>query len=404
MRLLALGLSHRTAPVEQREKAALSDARARALLRELIASEAVAEAVALSTCNRTEVYVASPDPARAEAAVAAALVAHSAIGADELACARYLLREDRAAAQLCRVAAGLDSMVVGESEIQGQVRAAWRTASEEGSAGPVLDRLFRQALEVGKRVRTATRIGAGSASVAAAAVDLARRSVGDLADRRVLLLGAGRAAEGAALALAHHGARDVAVVSRNAAGAREMGRRFGGRGAGIDRLAGELAQADIVIASTGAPHPVLAAGQVAAAMASRPGRPMAIVDIAVPRDVEPAVANLAGVSLFDIDDLEAVVEATMNGRRAEARRGEEHVLGAVRSFAAWRAGRAAGPAIAAMRARAEEIRRAELERLDGQWEGVSEADRRRLELLTRRIVNKLLHEPTVAIRASAQGP
>jgi glutamyl-tRNA reductase len=404
MSLLALGISHRTAPIERREKAAFSERGTREILRGLSRSAQVAEAVALSTCNRTEVYVASPDPSGAEEAVAAALVAHSSIGAGELACARYLLRDDRAAAQLFRVAAGLDSMVVGESEIQGQVRAAWRVAGEEGASGPALDGLFRQALEVGKRVRTATRIGAGPASVSAAAVELAKRTVGDLADRRVLVLGAGRAAERTALALVQHGAHDVVVVSRTAAGARELGRRFGGRGVGFGRLADELAGADIVIASTGAPHAVLRPAEVAAAMSTRAGRPLAIVDIAVPRDVDAAVATVAGVALFDIDDLEAVVEATMNGRRAEARRGEAIVAGAVRDFAAWRAGLAAGPAIAAMRARAERIRRAELERLDHQWEAVSAADRDRLELLTRRIVNKLLHEPTLALRAAAGGP
>jgi glutamyl-tRNA reductase len=400
--LIALGISHRTAPVEQREKATLSEAGTRALLRELIASGPVAEAVALSTCNRTEVYVASPDPAGAEEAIACALVAHSSIAPGELACARYALREDRAAAQVFRVAAGLDSMVVGESEIQGQVRAAWRIAAEEGSSGRVLDRLFRQALEVGKRVRSATRIGAGPASVSAAAVELAQQTVGDLADRRVLVLGAGRAAERTALALVQHGARDVVVVSRTAAGARELGRRFGGRGAGFDTLAEELAGADIVIASTGAPHPVLRSAEVASAMSSRAGRPLAIVDIAVPRDVEAAVASIAGVALFDIDDLEAVVEATINGRLAEARRGEEHVLVAVRAFAAWRRGLLAAPAIAALRSRAEEIRRAELDRFQDQWEGVSEADRRLLETLTTRIVNKLLHEPTERLRAAAE--
>ena len=197
MSLLALGLSHATSPVEQREKAALSAAGARALLRDLTADEAVAEAVALSTCNRTEVYVLSPDPARAAEAVAGALVAHTAIAPGELARARYLLRDERAAAHLFRVATSLDSMVVGESEIQGQVRSAWAVAAQEGASGPILDRLFRQALEVGKRVRSATAIGAGAASVSAVAVDLAADVFGDLPERRVLVVGAGGVAEAA---------------------------------------------------------------------------------------------------------------------------------------------------------------------------------------------------------------
>jgi glutamyl-tRNA reductase len=401
-RVLVLGLSHKTSPVEQREKAALSDSEARGLLAELAASEAVAEAVALSTCNRTEIYVCSPDPARAEEVVAGALVARTAIGPGELACARYLLRDERAAKHLFRVASSLDSMVLGESEIQGQVRAAWQLAAQEASAGPILNELFRQALQVGKRVRSATRIGAGSVSVSAVAVDLAEQVLDDLPGRRVLVIGAGQVAEATALTLLRRGVREVAVANRSAAGARELAGRVGGRGAGLDGLAQELAGADIVIASTGAPHPILLPAQLAPVMSFRTGRPMVIVDISVPRDVDEAVAGIAGVALFDIDDLVRVAEASLNGRSLEARRAERHVQEAARAFAAWRAGRRADPAIAALRARAEEIRRAELDRVAERWEGLADADRDRLDALTRRIVNTLLHEPTVALRAAAE--
>ena len=404
MTLLALGISHKTSPVEQREKAALSEAETRALLRRLTASEAISEAVALSTCNRTEIYVSSPDPARAEDIVAGALVAHTTIAPRELSCARYLLRDDGAATQLFRVTSSLDSMVVGESEIQGQVRAAWRIAAEEGSSGPILDRLFRQAIEVGKHVRSATRIGAGSASVSAAAVDLAEQVLDDLPGRHVLVIGAGRMAETTALALVRRGVREVVVANRTIGSARDLAGRFGGRGVGFDRLAEALAGADIVISSTGAPHPILRSAEVAPVMSSRADRPMVIVDISVPRDVHAGVAGVAGVALFDIDDLERVVEANLNGRRVEAERAEGHVLGAVQGFAAWRRGLRAAPAIVALRARAEEIRRAELDRAAERWEGLSEADRARLEALTRRLVNKLLHEPTVGLREAAEAP
>lgn len=402
MRLLALGLSHKTAPVEQREKAALSEAGTRSLLRDLTGSGAIAEAVALSTCNRTEVYVAAPDAPVAEDAVTAALVAHSSIGAEELACVRYVLRDDRAAAQLFRVASSLDSMVVGESEIQGQVRSAWEVASEEGTTGPVLNQLFRQALEVGKQVRAQTRIGAGSASVSAVAVDLAERVLDDLPGRRVLVIGAGRMAEATALALVKHGVHEVVVANRTVGTARGLAARVGGRGVGFDLLPAELAGADIVISSTNAPHPVLRADDVAPVMASRAGRRMVVIDISVPRDVAADVARLDGVALFDIDDLERVVEANLNGRRLEAERGEGYVLGAVQGFAAWRRGLQAAPAITSLRERAEEIRRAELARIAAGWEGLSEEDRARLEALTRGIVNKLLHEPTVRVRAAAE--
>ena len=401
MTLLVLGLSHKTAPVEQREKAALTEEGMRALLRELREEESVAEVVALSTCNRTEIYAAAVDPGAAEDVVARSLVAHSHISPDELACARYLLRDDRAAAQLFRVASSLDSMVVGESEIQGQVRAAWDVATEEDTSGPMLNRLFRQALEVGKQVRTETRIAAGPTSVSAVAVELAEQVLDDLPGCSVLVIGAGRMAEATALALVRHEVREVVVANRTVGTARELAARVGGRGVGFDRLAQELEAADIVISSTDAPHAILRRADLEPVVTARAGRPMVIVDIAVPRDVEASAADLECVSLFDIDDLERVVEANLNGRRLEAERGEGFVLGAVQGFSAWRRGLAAGPAISSLRARAEEIRRAELGRLEGQWDDLSPADRERLEGLTKGIVNKLLHEPTVRMRAAA---
>jgi glutamyl-tRNA reductase len=403
MTLLALGLSHKTARVEQREKAALSEAETRSLLRDLLAAGVVAEAVALSTCNRTELYAAAPDPAAAEDALADALVAHTHISADELACASYVLRDDRAASQLFRVTSSLDSMVVGESEIQGQVRQAWQIAVEEGASGAILNQLFRQALEVGKQVRAQTRIGSGSASVSAVAVELAEEVLDDLPGRQVLLIGAGGMAESTARSLVAHGVHEVVVANRTAGAARELAGRVGGRGVGFDRLAHELHRADIVISSTDAPHAILRRPELEPVMAERAGRPMVIVDISVPRDVDAAVADLDGVALFDIDDLEGVVETNLNGRQREAERGEGFVIGAVQGFSAWRRGLAAAPAITSLHARGEEIRRAELARVEAQWEGLSDADRARVEALTKGIVSKLLHEPTVRVRAAAEG-
>ena len=402
MTLLMLGLSHKTAPVEMREKASLTQGEARLLLRDLLAGGAVTEVAALFTCNRTEIYAAVPEPLFAEESITEAILAHTRISPDELACARYVLRGDRAAAQLFRVASSLDSMVVGESEIQGQVLGAWDLATEEGATGPILNRLFRQALETGKSVRTRTRIGTGSSSVPAVALDLAEDVFVDLPDRRVLVIGAGRMAEATTLSLMHHGVSEIVVANRTVGTARQLAERFGGRGVGFDRLQSELEAADIVISSTDAPHAILRRGELEPVMAERPGRPMVIVDISVPRDVDTAVAQLPGISLFDIDDLERVVEANINGRRLEAERGEELVVSAVRDFSAWRRGLTAAPAITSLRARAEAIRTSEVARLEGQWEGLSEADRARIEALTKGIVNKLLHEPTIRARAAAE--
>lgn len=402
MNVVVLGLSYKTAPVAQREKATMSDPAARQVMRDLRRRPEIAEVVALSTCNRTELYVVTQMPAEAEPVLADAIVSRTHISAGELACAQYILRDERAAAQLFRVASSLDSMVIGESEIQGQVRCAWERAGEEGTAGPILNRLFRQALEVGKRVRSSTRIGTGSSSVPAAAVDLAEQALDDLPGRRVLVVGAGQMAELTTQALVQHGVRTVVVANRTAVTACELAGRFGGRGVGFDVLQQELADADIVISSTDAPHPILGPGEFASVMAERDGRPMVVIDISVPRDVDPGVASIEGVALFDIDDLERVVEANLNGRRLEAERGEDMVGDAVEGFVAWKRGMMAAPAIMTLRHQAEQMRRAELARLDGQWESLSQADRDRIELLTHSIVNKLLHGPTVWMREAAE--
>jgi glutamyl-tRNA reductase len=400
--LLVIGLSHKTARVEQREKAALTDGSARALMRDIRRDPCVSEVVALSTCNRTEVYARATDAALAEEVICTALVAHSTMTRPELDCARYVRREDRAASHLFRVAGSLDSMVVGESEIQAQVRAAWEVAREESAVGPLLDRMFRQALEAGKRVRSETGVARGAVSVSSVAVDLAGGVLDDLPRRRALLIGAGQMAESTARALVDHGISEVAVVNRTPGAAAALAARFGGRGAGFDRMAAELEAADIVISSTDAPHLILGGEEISRALRTRPERPMLLIDIAVPRDLDPAIAGVNGAVLYDIDDLERVVEANLNGRRLEAERAERLVQEEARRFSHWRQGLVATPAITSLRAHAEEIRSRELERLDGQWESLSRADRERVEELTRSIVNKLLHEPTARARAAAQ--
>lgn len=400
MHLIVVGLSHRTAPVEQREKAALTDAAARGLVRSLIGRADIHEAIALSTCNRTEVYVRADDSSFAEDAVCRALVDHTGITRDELDCARYAHREERAAVHLLRVASSLDAMVLGESEIQGQVRGAFDQAHEEDTVGPVLDNLFRKALETGKRVRHETAIGAGAVSVASVAVELAREAVVDLNARRVLLIGAGDVAETTAAALVDSGVGELVVANRTVSTARRLAERIGGEGLGFDRLARELASADIVISSTDAPHPILGHNDVEQAMRSRPGRPMVLIDIAVPRDLEPDIAAVPGVRLYDIDDLERVVEGNLNGRMREAERAEVIVLGEARRFTEWRRALSVAPTIGSLRDMAETIRAGEVAKVAGHWEELSDADRQRVEQLTRSIVNKLLHEPTVRLRAA----
>jgi glutamyl-tRNA reductase len=334
-RLLVLGLSHRTAPVEQREKASLAEPAARSVLGVLRGDPAVTEAAVLSTCNRTELLAVVADPARAEATLSKALIDHSRITEDELAEARYVHLQHLAARHLFRVAASLDSMVLGESEIQGQVRAARNLAREAGTLGPLLDRTFTQALATGRRVRSQTRVAAGAVSVSSVAVDLARNAIGDLRDRRALLVGAGRAAEATARALLGQGLAEIVVSNRTPATASRLAGRFGGRAAGLESLAHDLAAVDVVISSTDAARTILDADSLTRALHSERRRPLVLIDIAVPRDVDPRVAKLPGVRLHNIDDLKRVAEANLNGRRKEAARADVIVAAQVTRFAAW---------------------------------------------------------------------
>jgi len=391
--LVLVGLSHRVAPVELRERVALAPDEAAALAREL------GEAVCLSTCNRTEVYLATDEPERDEARSVDALAASAGVPGAELRPSLYRLRDEAAALHLFRVAAGLDSMVPGEGEILGQVRSAYET----GAAGSFLDRLFRQALHAGKRVRAQTAIGENPVSVPAAAAALAEQVFGDLAGCRVLLVGAGRTAELAARSLVSRGASIAFVANRSLERAAELTGRYGGEALSLERVRDELVCVDVVVSSTSAPGVVLRREDVALALRRRKGRPLFLIDIAVPRDLDPAIHDVDGCYLYDIDDLESVAAEGLASRRAHAERAEAIVAEEADEFRAWRASLDVVPAIASLRARAEEIRATELERARARLGRLSEADRLTVESLTAQIVNKLLHLPTVRMKEAAAG-
>ena len=393
--LAALGLSHRTAPVAQREKAALDTDGVRVLLRRLMRDPRVAEAAAVSTCNRTEVYVVSEDPDDARSVAAEALVACSRISAAELACAHYALYEEAAAGHLFRLTGGLDSMVLGESEVQGQVKAAAALAEDEGALGSLLGRLFRQAFTAGGRLRRETRISGGPMSVSSVAVDIARRAFPDLASRRVLLVGAGRMAESTGMALRRRGVSDLVVANRTLSAARALASCLGARAAELGALAEELPAADMVVCSTDAPHPIVRHAHVESALALRGERPVVLIDLAVPRDVEPEVASLRGAILYDIDDLDRTIKASLDGRRRELARAEAIVADEVARFRAWRTGLAVAPTVEALYSRAEELRRGELARAT---RGLDPEQREALEAFSRSFVTKLLHEPGLRLR------
>jgi glutamyl-tRNA reductase len=398
MRLVLVGTSHKSAAVELRERLHLKDAEAGALAA-AVAGEG--EAVALSTCNRTELYLVDVDPDAAEARALGALADRAGLETVELGDAVYTVRDETAAVHLFRVAAGLDSLIPGEAQILGQVRAAYEAACETDAVGPTLHRLFGQALRVGRRVRTETAIAENPASVSSAAADLAARLLGDLHGRRVLVIGAGKMADLAAVNLVARGAESVVVANRSRESAERLAARFGGRAVGLDALDEELAHADVVVASTSSEGQVLGAEQVARALGGRDGRQISFIDIAVPRDLDPAIGELENCHLYDIDDLQRVVDASVAGRREEAVRAEAIVAEEGERFLEWWRSLDVVPAIALLRARAEEIRQAELERAEKRLSSLSPSERRAVEALTSQIVAKLLHLPTVRMKEAA---
>ena len=393
--LLAFGTSHHTAPVSVREKLALTEKQAQALLQELCEHTAIAEAVALFTCNRTELYLVVGDPVEAETVVLGMLARRAGIRPTELLDAIYSFRNCDAARQLFRVTAGLDSMVVGEAEIQGQVKRAYERALALRTTGPLTNKLFRAALAAGKRVRTETAIGEGHASVASVAVDLAQEAIGHLEARHVLIIGAGEIAELTAKALHQRGVRTLFVANRRRERALALAQHFGGDTAPLDALPEELLRADIVVASTASPHALLEAEEVEQVMRDRGGRPLLLIDLAVPRDIDAACALLDGVTLYDVDDLQEQVNRHRTVRRVEARRAEGLVEEEIQAFARWLGQLEVLPTVAALRARGDEIVGQVLADNAARWESASPRDLQRIEAIARAVANRLLHEPTV---------
>jgi glutamyl-tRNA reductase len=401
--LLCLGISYRAAPVALRERAALAPQQAVHFTTALCADPDVEEAVAISTCNRTELYLVAADPVAAEGAALAQLARHAGIRPTELAELSYSPRNCDAARQLFRVTAGLDSMILGEHEVQGQVKRAYEAALAAGTTGPLTNRLFTAALHAGKRVRNETALDDSHVSLSSVAVELAESLLGELAGRHVVIIGAGETSELTAQALAERGVRTIFVANRHADRARSFAERFGGEVVGLDHLPQQLEAADIVLASTASPHPIVGLDELEFVMRERNGRPLLLIDIAVPRDIEPACANIEGVTLRDIDDLQAIVARNLSSRAAEAPRAEAVVAQEIDRFAAWLGQLDVRPTIAALRARGDQIVEQVLADNAGRWESASSADRERIEALARSVATRLLHEPTLRLKALDAG-
>jgi glutamyl-tRNA reductase len=403
VRIVLLGMNHRSAPLALRERLAVDDPGPP--LQKLVASDEIEEAVLLSTCNRVEVVALTRRPEaarhRLRSFFSRDLPGAQGLGGADLDAHLYAYNDADAVGHVLRVTAALDSMVVGEPQILGQVKDAYRAALECRACGPILGRLFQNAFATAKRVRTETRIAQRPVSVARVAVELAQQIFEDLADKRALLIGAGEMIELALAALRDRGLVSIAVANRTPERAAELAVAFGATAHGLDELPQLLAAADVVLASIGAERVVLGRAEVERALHARRNRPIFVIDIGVPRNVDPAIDDLDDVYLYDIDDLAAVADENAEARQREAARAEAIVAEERQRFDGWFAALRAVPTIRHLRARVEEIRRVELERLLARAP-FDASQREALEALTLAITNKILHAPVSRLRREAE--
>ena len=398
MPFVVLGINHRTAPVEIREQVVFAGAELPEALRELSTLPAVREAVIVSTCNRTELYCYAED---ANVALKDWLLQWHDLGHHHVGDSLYRLEGSRVVAHLFSVASGLDSMILGEPQILGQLKDAYRMAQDSDSTGPRVHRLFQAAFSVAKRIRTGTRIGANSVSVAAAAVNLARTVFERFADHTALLVGAGETIQLAARHLAGNGVKRMIVANRSLDNAQELAREFAGYAISLDAIETHLPEADIVITSTASPTPVVTYKAVKAALRARKRRPMFMVDIAVPRDIEPKVAELEDIYLFTIDDLQTVVNENLESRRQAARDADQLIAHEVDLFEQQTKTLDAVPTIRHIRERADTIRAQTLEQAQRML--ASGRDPREvLEFLASTLTNRLTHAPSHRLRLAAE--
>ena len=402
MALFVAGLSHRNAPVELREQLAVDEDKLRELLRDVAATGVVREVLILSTCNRVEVYAIADVPGEARTATFRQLCRHRGVEPASVETVLYTHADGEAVRHAFRVASSLDSMMIGEPQILGQVKNAFALAQSCETIGPALHTLFTQAFTVAKRVRTETEIARHAVSVSFAAVELAKKIFAGLDGKAVLLVGAGKMSELAARHLIEQGAFPLYVANRTWARAQELARALAGTAVPFDELATALATVDIVITSTGAPEPVIRREFVQPLVHSRRGRPLFFIDIAVPRDVEDSVDTLDGVYCYDIDDLQQVVDANIRERLREAHRAEALVEREVAKFLARLGDVEVIPTIVSLRERLEIIRSGEVKRTLARLPGATPETREAIEALSAAIVNKILHAPITKLRESSR--
>ena len=404
MHMIVVGISHKTAPVEIREKLAVPESRLGEALSRLCAYPGVKEGLLLSTCNRVEVYAIVEDIEPGYGRVQEFLAdTHLSLSSEQLTPHLYWHAGDRAIAHLFRVAASLDSMIVGESQILGQLKDAFEVALCHKTSGLLLNKIVKKAISVAKRVRTETKIAETAVSVSYAAVELAKKIFSNLKDQTVLLVGAGEMAKLAARHLMSNGVRQVRITTRNAHHAIELAQRFNGTPIPFDDYRTELASADIVLVSTGAAHYLVSAEDVHRAVKQRMNRPMFLIDISVPRNIEPAVRDIDNAFLFDIDDLQLRVEQNREERLHEAEKAEQLVVDEVGVLRQWLKSLEVTPTIVALRNRTEDIKRSELDKAFARLNHLSNDDRQAVESMASAMINKIVHGTMVTLKAEASG-
>jgi glutamyl-tRNA reductase len=398
LEILVIGLNHSVAPVEVREKITFPGDIEGAITRQFADVPTVEEAMVLSTCNRAEVIVMTEEPENAAENVIAAVGRVHGLAPEGFRDYLYVKQGIDAVHHVFRVASSLDSMVVGESQILGQVKEGYRRATEVNATGPIINRLMHRAFFTAKRVRTETGVGIAAVSVAYVAVELARKILGDLKDKTVLLIGAGEMAELAARHLRTHAEKPIIVVNRTYENACTLAGHLRGRPVPMEQLDDGLVDADVVITSTGSCESLIKASNLRGVMRRRRHRPIFLIDIAIPRDVEPEANEIDGVYLYNIDDLQAVVQENVGERQQEAIRGEAIVDEEARKFVEWTRTLESAPTIIALKKKLEGIREVELARLNGKLSSLSPAQKETVEIITRSIINKIAHDPIAFLK------
>jgi glutamyl-tRNA reductase len=402
MKIAVVGLNHKTADVELREKLAFNGPKLEEGLQRIRHIPGIRETVIISTCNRVEIYLQVQDVGKAYAALKNFFVEFFDIRCESLDTALYLHEDMEAVKHIFRVASSLDSMVVGEPQILGQLKDAFDFALEKKATGVLLNRLLKKAISVAKRVRTETRIAENAVSISFAAVELAKKIFTDLSGKTFMLLGAGEMAELAAKHMMNNGVEDIIVANRTYERGCELSREFNGRAIRFDDFPAELVRTDIVICSTGASAFVLRKEHMQKVMKERKQKPVFIIDISVPRNVDPEINEMDNVYLYDVDDLQGVVETNITERQKEAAKAESIVEEEIETFKKWLATLDSVPTVIALRERAEAIRKDELERFFNRFPSLGEKERKAVEVLAGAIVNKLTHAPTVALKNDAE--